>query len=250
MEIPMRKTAIPSLGAARIRGGTLPLLLLGLLVANLSAAQSAAPGPVDPLTASESQLAATNAQNDPQVRSLLGSGRQVLGSVEFIALSKGPADNEDPSVAFDIGRFATVTFCRYSGNLGVSAVVNLRSGAVSQVISISCDDVVMTVAELQAARDLAIADSRVRALLGADAATFQVQADPDATAPANLVQGLRVQNFDSTGACYQRRCLSLLFRRGNAYIQGTEVVVDLTAQTVTLIPQTQTNMTNMARRQP
>jgi hypothetical protein len=247
----MRKTARPSLGAARIRGGTLALLLLGLLVANLSAAQPAAPGPVDPLTASESQLATTNAQNDPQVRSILGSGRQVPGSVDFVTLSKGPSDNEDPSAAFDIGRFAMVTFCRYSGNAGVSAVVNLRSGAVSQVTSISCDDVVMTVAELQAARDLAVADSRVRALLGSDADTFQVQTDPDATAPANLVQGLRVQDFDSSGACYQRRCLSLLFRRGNTYVQGTEVVVDLTAQTVTLIPQTQTNMqTNMARRQP
>jgi hypothetical protein len=247
----MRQTALPSLGAARIRGGTLSLLLLGLLAANRASAQSTAPGPVDPLTASEVQLAATNAQNDPQVRSLLGSGRQVLGSVDFVALSKGPADNEDPNVAFDIGRFATVTFCRYSGNVGVSAVVNLRSGAVSQVTSISCDDVVMTTSELQAARDLAVADSRVRALLGADADTFQVQANPDATAPANLVQGLRVQDLDSSGACYQRRCLSLLFRRGNTYVQGTEVVVDLTAQTVTLIPQTQTNMpTNMARRQP
>lgn len=247
----MRQTALLSLGAARIRGGTLLLLLLGLLVANHTAAQSPAPGPVDPLTASEVQLAATNAQNDPQVRALLGSGPQVLGSVDFVALSKGPADNEDPNVAFDIGRFAMVTFCRYSGNLGVSAVVNLRSGAVSQVTSISCDDVVMTVAELQAARNLAVADSRVRALLGSDADTFQVQADPNASPPANLAQGLRVQDFDSTGACYQRRCLSLLFRRGDTYVQGTEVVVDLTAQTVTLIPQTQTTMpTNMARRQP
>jgi hypothetical protein len=243
----MRKTALPSLGAARIRGGTLLLLLLGLLAANRAAAQPAAPGPVDPLTASESQLAATNAQNDPQVRSILGSGRQVLGSVDFVTLSKGPSDNEDPNVAFDIGRFAMVTFCRYSGNVGVSAVVNLRSGAVSQVTSISCDDVVMTTSELQAARDLAVADARVRALLGADASTFQVRANPNTPAPANLVQGLRVQDFDSTGACYQRRCLSLLFRRGNTYVQGTEVVVDLTGQTVTLIAQTQTTM---ARRQP
>ena|ERR1700681_2716004 len=243
----MKKTALQSLGTARIRGGTLPLLLLVFLAANRSVAQSPGPGPVDPLTASEVQLATTNAQNDPQVRSLLGSGRQVLGAIDFVALSKGPADNEDPNVPFDIGRFATVTFCRYSGNFGVSAIVNLRSGAVSQVTSISCDDVVMTVVELQAARDLAVADARVRALLGSDADTFQVQADPDATAPANLVQGLRVQDFDSSGACYQRRCLSLLFRRGDTYIQGNEVVVDLTAQTVTLIPQTPTNM---ARRQP
>jgi hypothetical protein len=243
----MRRTALQSLGAARVRGGTLALLLLVFLAASRSAAQPPAPGPVDPLTASEVQLAATNAQNDPQVRAILGSGRQVLGAVDFVTLSKGPADNEDPNVAFDIGRFAMVTFCRYSGNVGVSAVVNLRSGAVSQVTSISCDDVVMTVAELQAARDLAVADSRVRALLGSDADTFQVQANPDATAPANLVQGLRVQDFDSTGACYQRRCLSLLFRRGNTYIQGTEVVVDLTAQTVTLITQAPPTM---ARRHP
>ncbi|HEX4966502.1 MAG TPA: hypothetical protein VF173_37180 [Thermoanaerobaculia bacterium] len=117
--------------------------------------------------------------------------------------------------------------------------------------SLSCDDVVMTVAELQSARDLAIADSRVRALLGSDATTFQVQTDPDATTPANLVQGLRVQDFDSTGACYQRRCLSLLFRRGDTYVQGPEVVVDLTAQTVTLITPTPATMSDtMARRQP
>ncbi len=243
----MRRTALPSFGAARIRGGTLALLLLVFLAADRAAAQS--PGPVDPLAASETQLAATNAQNNPQVRSLLGNGPQVLGSVDFITLSKGPSDSEDPSVAFDIGRFALVTFCRYSGNLGVSAVVNLRTGAVSQVTSMSCDDVVMTNAELQSARNLAIADSRVRALLGSDADTFQVVTNPDAaTQPANVVQGLRVQDFTSTGACYQRRCLSLLFRRGDTYVQGTEVVVDLTGQTVTLIPQT--SPTQMARSHP
>jgi hypothetical protein len=232
----MRRIGLQPLGAARIRGATLSLLLLAFLVADRSAAQT--PGPLDPLTDSEVQFAATRAQNDPQVRSILGTGTQVLGSVDFVTLSKGPADNDDPGVAFDIGRFAMVTFCRYSGYVGVSAIVDLRSGTVSQVTSMSCDDVVMTIAELQSARNLALADSRVRALLGPDADTFQVQSDPNTTTPPNLVQGLRVDDTDTSGACYQRRCLTLLFRRGDTYVSGTEVVVDLTAQTVTLIPTT------------
>ncbi|HEX4966501.1 MAG TPA: hypothetical protein VF173_37175 [Thermoanaerobaculia bacterium] len=124
----MRKTVLHSLGSARVRGGTLSLLLLVFLAADRSAAQS--PGAVDPLSTSEAQTAATTAQNNSQVRALLGTGPQVLGSVDFVTLSKGPADNEDPSVAFNIGRFALVTFCRYSGNLGVSAIVNLSNGGL------------------------------------------------------------------------------------------------------------------------
>jgi hypothetical protein len=240
------KIAFEPPGAACIRAGTVSLLLLALLAAR-SGAQTSPPSPLDPLTAAEIQLATTNAQSSPQVQALLGSGRQVLASVDFIALNKGPADNDDPNVAFDIGRFALVSFCRYSGNLGVSAVVDVRSGAVSQVTSLSCDDVATGASEVQAVRDLAVANASVRQMLGPDASTFQVQADPEAAAPANLVQALRIQAADSADPCFGRRCFLVLFRRANTYASGGRTVVDLTGQTVTFTP---TSTMIAARRHP
>lgn len=192
------------------------------------------PMPLDPLTPEEEQEAASRAQSDPRVVSLLGPGRSVLAAVEFIALQKGSEESSDPEQPLPIGRFAQVLFARYEGNLGVRALVDLVAHSVTAVESINGDDVPMSLAELNAAWDLARQNSAVRQTLGQEADLYQVLQDPNAPEPSHRVEGMRVVGTEPEDRCFEHRCLGLLFQRFDEYLANTDVLVDLTTQTVTV----------------
>lgn len=211
------------------------LALLAILAPGWAGAQP--PLPLDPLTEQEQQEAASLAQADPRVTSLLGPGPSVLAAVEFIALQKGE-EGADPEHPLPIGRSAQVLFARYEGNLGVRALVDLVAHSVTVVESMSGDDVPMNLAELNAAWALARQNPAVRQVLGPEADFYQVLQDPDAPEPTHRVEGMRVVGAQSGDRCFGHRCLALLFQRLDEYLASTEVLVDLTTQTVTVTTDT------------
>lgn len=212
------------------------LALLAVLAPGWAGAQP--PMPLDPLTEQEQQEAAALAQADPRVTSLLGGDRSVLATVEFITLQKGSEDGADPEQPLPIGRFAQVLFARYNGNLGVRALVDLVANSVTVVESMSGDDVPMNLAELNAAWALARQHPAVRQVLGSEADFYQVLQDPDAPEPGHRVEGMRVVGTQPDERCFGHRCLALLFQRLDEYLASTEVLVDLTTQTVTVTTET------------
>lgn len=212
------------------------LLLLAVLAPGWAGAQP--PLPLDPLTEQEQQEAASLAQADPRVTSLLGSGRSVLAAVEFITLQKGSEEGADPEQPLPIGRFAQVLFARYEGNLGVRALVDLGANSVTMVESMSGDDVPMSLAELNAAWALARQNPLVRQVIGPEVDFYQVLQDPDAPEPTHRVEGMRVVGTQTEDRCFGNRCLSLLFQRLDEYLASTEVVVDLTNLTVVVTTDT------------
>lgn len=222
---------------ARQRHSRIPIpAVLALLALAPGWAGAQPPLPLDPLTPEEEQRAATLAQADPRVTSLLGPGRSILATVDFITLRKG---TEDPEQPLAIGRFAQVLFARYEGNVGVRAMVDLVANSVTTVESIGGDDVPMNLAELNAAWALARQNPQVRQVLGPEADLYQVVQDPNAPDPSHRVDGLRLVGTDTTERCFGHRCLSLIFQRLDEYLAETEVLVDLTDQTVTVTTTTQ-----------
>lgn len=198
--------------------------------------------PLDPLTADEEQRAAALAQADPRVIALLGPGRSVLATVELV-VQKGSEDVSDPEQPPAIGRHAQVLFARYEDHAGVRALVDLVANRVTAVDSISGDDVSMNIAELRAAWALARPHPEVRQVLGAEADLYQVLDDPDAPEPSHRVEGLRIRGSEAADRCFQRRCLALIFQRHDEYLAHTEVLVDLTTETVTVTPTESTGET-------
>jgi hypothetical protein len=223
----------PQRRAHRPRRRILIPALLALLALASGWASAQPPMPLDPLTPEEQQEAATLAQADPRVTSLLGPGRSVLAAVEFITLQKGSEEDSDPERPLPIGRFAQVLFARYEGNLGVRALVDLVADSVTVVESISGDDVPMSLAELNAAWALARQDPAVRQVIP-ETDLYQVLQDPNAPEPSHRVEGLRVVGTQSGERCFEHRCLALLFQRLDEYLANIEVLVDLTTQTVTV----------------
>ena len=229
-------TRSPQLCAHRPRGRTLiPISILLALLALTPGWAAEAPMPLDPLTADEEQRAAALAQADPRVIALLGPGRSVLATVELV-VQKGSDDVSDPEQPPAIGRHAQVLFARYEGHAGVRALVDLMANQVTAVDAISGDDVSMNIAELRAAWALARPHPEVRQALGTEADLYQVldDPDPDAPEPSHRVEGLRIRGSEAADRCFQRRCLALIFQRLDEYLANTEVLVDLTTETVTV----------------
>jgi hypothetical protein len=232
-------------GPRRTRGRTLlPLavgptlllvLLLTLTVAAATRPAAASPAPLDPLSASEIQTAASVALADPGVMSLLGSGRIYVGSVEFVTMAKGAPDHDDPNQLLNIGRNAMVLACNDDTYAGARAVVDLNAGRTTQSAGVSCDEVPMDYGELQAAWALAQGNASVQALLSPNTSQYQVQPDPTAPPPSYLVEGLRVRASEGSSLCQGHRCFELQFSDpSDGYIAGNQVLVDLTSQTVTV----------------
>jgi len=193
--------------------------------------------PLDPLTEDEKRAAERIALAEPRVQQLLGAGRRQLVSVELFVM-KPPQEQIEAAAAgraIAMGRFAEVIFFRPEGEFGVRAVVELPRGAVAVVDRLESQQVPLTQVDLAEAWQLASRDAEVRQALGADVDRFRVQGAPVggvAARPRYAVEALPVEAVAENDPCYKHRCLHLLFRRGDAYLMGPVVVVDLSARKV------------------
>jgi Cu2+-containing amine oxidase len=185
---------------------------------------------LDPLTPQEIETAAEIASGDRNVKAALGTGRQRLVQVQFLALKRARMEGDIEHLR--IGRHAAVLFYRYDGDQGIHVVVDLEKKTVVSVERIEGRAVPLSVDEITDAFGLAARDERVRALLGARLSDFKVANLAEGVRPENRVEGLRVVATSPRDPCYRRRCIDLLFRTREGYIAGTTVTVDLTTQTV------------------
>jgi hypothetical protein len=176
----------------------------------------------DPLTAEERELAIRLAETDPSVKKLRGQGRQILISVELATPKTG--DQYD-----DTSRHAEVVYYRYEDNQGVLALIDLKQRTVQAAVNINGDSVPLAAEEVNEALRLALQNGVVINLLGPSYKLFGI-APPEGE--PKQVEALRVYASSPRDPCYRHRCVSLLFRRGDTFITGTEVIVDLTRQTV------------------
>jgi len=191
--------------------------------------------PLDPLTSEEKVIAERVAKADSHVGELLGTGRQRLIYVEFLALK--PEDEqktrETPGRPIQIGRHAEVLLYRYDGDLGVRAVVDLEKQAVKEVSRVDGEQVPLTSEDVAEALELALQNERLRTKLGPEVQQYRVEGG------RYRVEGMRILATDESDPCWKHRCLDLLFRRGQFYLAEFPVTVDLTARTVRLERRTQ-----------
>ncbi len=167
---------------------------------------------------------------DRRVKAAIGSGRQRLVQVQFLAL-KPARVSADPE-RLQIGRHAAVLFYRYDGDQGIHVVVDLEKRAVVSVTRIEGRAVPLSTEEISEAFALAARNDRVRALLGSRLNEFKVANLAAGERPQNRVEGLRIVATFPRDPCYRHRCIDLLFHTSDGYIAGNTVTVDLTAQTV------------------
>jgi Cu2+-containing amine oxidase len=199
---------------------------------------SAKPQPLDPLTAEEKKVGEQVALEDSRVRELLGTGRRKLVSVSLFTL-KPPSAERQPDTGKRpawLGRFAEVLFFRYEDESGVRAVVDLDHRKVTEAGRVESRDVPLDDTDVAEALDLALRDSEATKALGKDASRFRGQAKTAAgvSAGAYVVQGQRILGAEKSDPCWSHRCLRLLFRKGDVYLSEPIVLVDLTAQKVTV----------------
>lgn len=190
--------------------------------------------PLDPLTPEEIGLASRIASSNPKVKEALGTGRQLLVEVSFLALKS--ADYAEPTEPekMRIGRHAAVIFYRYDQDLGIHVVVDLEQKSVGQITSLQGATVPLAYEEVVEAFNLAARNEQVRSLLGSRAAEFIVANPAMRERPPTRVEGLRIVGAGPEDRCFKHRCVSLLFRLPRGYIAGTSVTVDLTSQTVSV----------------
>jgi hypothetical protein len=185
--------------------------------------------PLDPLSGDEIQAAEKLARSDGRVREILGQGRHILCSIDFLA-PKG--EDGRPT-----GRHALVLFYRYEGNVGARAIIDLERQSVTQVDRINGDQVPMTFEELAAAWDIARRHPQVLDLLGSDANRFQVRTDSSLQTRGHEIEGMRIRASRSDSPCFKQRCVELLFRQPDgSYVTGFQVLVNLTYQQATVEP--------------
>jgi len=217
------------------------LCLTAVLLAGHLSGQTRNPAPsqqrvqaLDPLTPEEIALASRIASSSPKVKEALGTGRQLLVEVSFLALKS--ADYAEPTEPekMRIGRHAAVIFYRYDEDQGIHVVVDLEQKSVGQITRLQGTAVPLAYQEVVEAFNLAARNEQVRSLLGPRAAEFTVANPAVNERPSTRVEGLRIVGTDPEDRCFRHRCVSLLFRLPRGYIAGSSVTVDLTLQTVTV----------------
>ena len=211
--------------------GATVLLVLGL-TASVAHAQPDRPLPLDPLTSRERALTDSIIGSDGRVREFLAGGRSRLINVDFIAVKdrNGAAGRDE----LPTRRTSEALLYRYDTNQGIRVLVDIWGRAVIDIARVSGDAVPINNDEVAEAARLALADPRVTRLFGDRLPSFRVATRPETLADAKQP---RIEGLHSTGAteedpCYHRRCVVLLFRVNNRYVQANRVVVDLISQRV------------------
>lgn len=187
-------------------------------------------GALDPLNDAELAAAERLARDDARVREVLGAGRIFVGTVRHRVVK--PAREVPAAGSPDVGRAATVLLYNPDTHRGARAIVDLREEAVTEVAAVPSEDVPSGEEELAAAWEIARTTLAVREVLGSSVERYRPLASPDVGDEVDLeVQALPVRHA-AGGPCAEGRCLSLLFRRGDQYLTGVEVVVDVRSRTV------------------
>lgn len=179
----------------------------------------------DPLTPEERELAVRLAEADERVKKMRGQGRHNLILVELATPKTG--DQNDLN-----SRHAEVLYYRYDGNQGVLTLVDLRRQAVQEVVAINGDSVPLVAEEVNEALNLALQNRTLINLLGPNYQQYRVASSSSPDREPNRVEALRLLASSPDDPCYRHRCVSLLFRQGDTFLTGTEVIVDLTNQRV------------------
>ena len=220
---------IPNLQCRSVWAWLLAWGLTGLSASGLTAQE--APAPLDPLTPSEIESARSIASLAPTVSGRISGRRHILGSIDFLL----PPKPDDPSQPLE-GRYAQALYCVYAEHTGFRAMVDLVRGTVLSTEELSCDDVPISREEVQAARDLAVADPAVREFLGGSADAYQIRPAPGDPTPEYVVEGMKVVATEEEDRCFGQRCLILIFSDSRDYRTGLEILVNMTDQTVTTTP--------------
>ena len=110
--------------------------------------------------------------------------------------------------------------------------MDLRRREVQEAVSISGDAVPLVAEEVNQALSLALQNRTLINLLGPNYQQYRVATSNAPDREPNRVEALRLYASAPGDRCYRRRCVSLLFRQGDSFLTGTEVIVDLTTQTV------------------
>ncbi|MFL6192851.1 MAG: hypothetical protein ACJ75H_01670 [Thermoanaerobaculia bacterium] len=176
----------------------------------------------------------------------LAGGPVRAKAVLFVAPNKPERDRDDPARLPDLGRFALVLLYAPESNLGIRALVDLRKIEVVEVNQTPPAGVPLNEDDLAEAWGLARSNERVRALLGAEVDRFRpLRAGESREATELEVQALGVRGSKGD-PCEVDRCLALIFRRGNRYLEGRDVLVNLTRRQV----QVRTSASNGEERRP
>lgn len=189
-------------------------------------------GLLAPLTKEEMARAGDLARRDPRVGELVGLDARV-GAAQFVVAQKPELRNPDDRPAFT--RHAAVYLGSRDYRRGAWVLVDLRVGAVAEVRPVPASDVPFNQEDLADAWNLARQNRDLSALMGQRLASFRVKgAGTDAVALENEVLGLPIRGTLPEDPCTTHRCLALIFRQGNTFLEGVEVVVDLTAGSANL----------------
>ena len=149
---------------------------------------------------------------------LAGVGQLVFVGAEPARIKSGR--NTGPEVA-GAPRAYLVTQYRYADDTTIYTTVDAATNRVLARREAQHVPTPVTAEELAVARELALGNPQVREALGADAGKLTVEA-------------LGLYSDDRSDRIYGHRAMSLLFRNGALYRAGVEVIVDLTARTVTV----------------
>jgi hypothetical protein len=164
------------------------------------------------LTAAEKVLAVQLTDQAITGRGLRNGSALYLVETELIV--------EKPAVEGQQGRrLARITHYRYDGDLAIFTVIDLAAQSTSRMDVVPHQPVPFAHEEYKAATNLALADSRVRALLG----------DLEPVAKA---EGLALRTSNPGDRLYGHRVLRLMFKVEDDYLARPIALVDLTAQTV------------------
>lgn len=165
------------------------------------------PAPLAPLSGPERERATALAAKAITARALAAEGRLVLVAIEPFRLKDDPSE-----------RLALVTHYGYAGDLTIATLVDLAAGRVVDVSSRTGASPPLAKAELDQARELALADPRVAAAI------------PEHEGVE--VQGLLLRAASPDDRYWGKRVVRLLFKRGDHYLSEPVVEVDLTSQRV------------------
>ena len=190
------------------------------------------PLPLDPLTPTERELAATISRTNPTVREFLGAGRSRQINVDFIAVKvpgERDAQSDTPS-----RRHAEVLYYNYDRDEGLRALVDVTGRRVSDVVRVPGRSVPINIDEVALASRIALADARVIKLFDNRVPAFRVAAHAPTRDEIQLprIEGLRIIGSRSGDPCTKHRCVMLFFRVNGRYVQMHRVTVDLTTQRV------------------
>lgn len=161
-------------------------------------------------TAVERQAAISLAERALTQRGLRTSGPLYLISVELL-------NGKDDEGTQD--RKAIVTHYRYDGDLTILTFVNLARGQVSRVDSVAHLPTQLSLEEFTTARNLGLADARVRTALGPYLSSATVEA-------------MNIRATQTQDPIFGHRVVRLLFRVGQDYLIEPYVNVDLTSAKV------------------